>query len=368
MDGYLYENKFVAFPNSIPFRANEPIPKPKIYGNQTAIVTVKEGEEIWCDDARRIKVKFHWDRAQEKDENSSCWIRVAQIWSGSTWGGLFTPRKDMEVVVTFLDGDPDRPLIVGCVYNGDNKPPYDNNDATKNGIKSRSSKEDEGFNELRFEDKKGEEEVYIHAQKDMNEYIIHSQTTTLQTGSRTVKILAEKDDDGDDTLEMTRGTKLIHITEGDFNTNLDKGNQSTTLTQGDQTTTLSQGNREITLSQGNQTVTLSSGHYTLTLSSGNLTIDITGSVTVKSTQDMAFESSTGKMSFKALSGFDFSTSAGDFNVSHCLNFKAKADIAAEVQSSVTAKLQSAIVQIKADALADINGGAIVKAGPMVKIG
>ena len=114
----------MAFPATVSFRPKRVTPKPLIHSTQTAIVTTKKGEEIWCDEFGRIKVHFHWDQRGTKDEQSSCWIRVAQMWAGNKWGGLFTPRLGMEVVVTFLDGDPDRPLITGCVYNGKNASPY----------------------------------------------------------------------------------------------------------------------------------------------------------------------------------------------------------------------------------------------------
>lgn len=286
-DPFYYENSFMAFKAGTPFRMPQHQDKPRIYGNQTAIVTGKEGEEIWCDEYRRVKVKFHWDRSPDKDEKTSCWIRVAQVWSGSEWGGLFTPRIGMEVVVTFLDGDPDRPLIIGCVYNGANKPPYDNNKATQSTIKSNSSKEDKGFNEIRFEDKKGEEEFYLHAQKDMNIDIINSQSITLEEGSRSIQIQAKKGEEGNDTLNMTKGDKTIQIDEGNMK---------------------------------------------LTLSKGNLEISITGDVKVTTTGDMKFESK-GEIDMKADNGFKFTTEK---------TFNIKADGEAEVKAP-TIKMGSNVV-------------------------
>lgn len=144
-------------------------PKPKILGAQTAIVAGRKGEDIWTDEHGRIKVEFHWDRSDRSGESRSCWVRVAQLWAGSGFGGLYIPRVGQEVVVTFVDGDPDRPLVIGGVYNGDNKPPYAlPGNASQSGIKTRSTREgapDEA-NEIRFEDKKGEEELFVHAQRD----------------------------------------------------------------------------------------------------------------------------------------------------------------------------------------------------------
>lgn len=146
--------------------------KPVVHGPQTAKVVGKRGEEIWTDQYGRIKVQFHWDREGNEDENSSCWIRVAQGWAGKRWGSLFLPRIGQEVIVSFLEGDPDRPLVTGSVYNAEVMPPYTlPEQATRSTIKSNSSKGGSGYNELRFEDKKGAEQVFIHAEKNMDQRI-----------------------------------------------------------------------------------------------------------------------------------------------------------------------------------------------------
>jgi type VI secretion system secreted protein VgrG len=153
----------------VQYRPARITPKPVVQGPQTAIVVGKSGEEIWTDELGRVKLQFHWDRYGQADENSSCWVRVAQVWAGNKWGGMLIPRLGQEVIVEFLEGDPDRPIVTGRVYNGDAKPPYDlPNEATKSTLKSNSSKDGGGFNELRFEDKKGDEQVFIHGEKDMD--------------------------------------------------------------------------------------------------------------------------------------------------------------------------------------------------------
>ncbi|HAV64561.1 MAG TPA: type VI secretion system tip protein VgrG [Verrucomicrobiales bacterium] len=149
------------------FRSRQSTPKPLIQGPQTAIVVAPDGEEIHVDEFGRVKVRFHWDRLGKGDETSSCWIRVAQVWAGKQWGGIFTPRKDQEVIVEFLEGDPDRPIITGRVYNGEAKPPYElPANKTMSTLKSSSSKGGAGFNEIRLEDKKGDEQIFIHAEKN----------------------------------------------------------------------------------------------------------------------------------------------------------------------------------------------------------
>jgi type VI secretion system secreted protein VgrG len=151
------------------FRPRRITPKPVISGPQTAIVTGPSGEEIHTDEHGRVKVLFHWDRAGTADDKSSCWVRVAQVWAGKKWGAFYLPRVGQEVIVEFLEGDPDRPIITGRVYNGDAPTPYalpDNK--TVSTLKSSSSKGGDGYNEIKFEDKAGSELFWLHAQKDMD--------------------------------------------------------------------------------------------------------------------------------------------------------------------------------------------------------
>lgn len=164
-----YGNGFIVHPHEVTYRAPLTTPKGLVRGPQTALVTGPAGEEIYTDKHGRIKVQFHWDRQGQYDDKSSCWIRVAQIWAGNGYGTMFIPRIGMEVVVDFLEGDPDQPLVTGCVYNGVNQPPYElPANATRSTMKSNSSKGGAGTNELRFEDKAGDEEVFLQAQKSLN--------------------------------------------------------------------------------------------------------------------------------------------------------------------------------------------------------
>jgi type VI secretion system secreted protein VgrG len=167
-----YSNNFSCIPygkNNPPFRPARKTPKALIQGSQTAYVVGPAGEEIFTDKFGRVKVQFHWDREGQVDSDSSCWVRVAQSWAGNKWGTMFIPRIGMEVVVHFLEGDPDQPIITGCVYNPQMMPPYTLPDEkTKMTVKSDSSKGGGGFNEMRFEDKKGEEQIFFHAQKDLD--------------------------------------------------------------------------------------------------------------------------------------------------------------------------------------------------------
>jgi len=175
-----YTNSFEAIPNSVPFRPARRARKPVIEGTQTAVVVGKAGEEIWTDQYGRVIVQFFWDRIGTDNENSSCWIRVAQGWAGNQWGFLCIPRIGHEVIVSFLEGDPDRPIITGSVYNASQMPPYTLPDyQTKSTWKSMSSKGGGGFNELRFEDNKGSEQIFIHAEKDLHQRIKNDRYETI---------------------------------------------------------------------------------------------------------------------------------------------------------------------------------------------
>ncbi len=166
-----YQCSFTAIKADTQFRAARLTPKPLVQGMQTAVVTGPAGEEIYTDQYGRVKVQFHWDREGKRDEKTTCWMRVATSWAGQGWGSISLPRIGQEVVVAFLEGDPDQPIVVGSVYNASQMPPYTLPDErTKSTIQSRSSKGGgkTNFNELRFEDKKGGEQLFLHAEKDMD--------------------------------------------------------------------------------------------------------------------------------------------------------------------------------------------------------
>lgn len=183
-----YTNSFTCIPDDVQFRPPRLTVKPMIQGPQTAVVVGPPGEEIYVDKYGRIKVQFHWDREGEYNEKSSCWMRVRQFWAGKRWGAVYTPRIGHEVVVDFLEGDPDRPLIVGSLYNAENMPHYDlPGFQTLSYIKSHSSKGGGGFNEIRFEDKKGEEQVFLHSEKRMD---VRAKGSYLQTNGGERHILS----------------------------------------------------------------------------------------------------------------------------------------------------------------------------------
>lgn len=267
-----YTVKATVLPKAEPYRPPRRTPIPRAHGPHTAVVVGQDGEEITTEELGRIKIKFHWDRSEKNNQDCSCWVRVAQTWASQSWGSQFIPRHGMEVIVTYIDGDLDRPLVVGAVYNGQNALPYSLPDnATQSGVKSRSSKEgaDDNFNEIRFEDKKDEEQIYIHAEKNMDLVVENSMTQTIGH---------DKQDPGDLTIDI-------------YN------NRTVTIDQGDDTLTVSSGNQTVDVAQvisvtaGDEIVLETGAARIQMLSDG--TINIEGAtITVTGSQDVILDATS----------------------------------------------------------------------------
>ncbi|WP_149536280.1 type VI secretion system Vgr family protein [Siccirubricoccus phaeus] len=269
---------FQTVPATTPWRPRRLTRRPVITGPQTAKVVGPAGnDDIYTDKYGRVKVQFHWDRIGTNDENSSCWIRVSQPWAGLSYGGIILPRIGQEVVVEFLEGDPDRPIITGRVYNDAQTVPYAlPGEKTKSTLKSKSSPNADGFNEIRFEDKAGSEEFFMHAQKDMNIIVLNDQTSTI-TKNRTVTI-----NDVDDTLTVKTGKRTVTI-KSDHTVTVQSGNQAINVDTGNQTTTIKTGNHELKVSAGTskidaaQSITLVVGGTKAVLDTSSITLSIGGS-------------------------------------------------------------------------------------------
>jgi type VI secretion system secreted protein VgrG len=210
--GESYSNRFTCIPHDIPFRPNRVTPKPAVQGPQTAIVVGRSGEEIYTDKYGRVKVQFHWDREGKRDENSSCWIRVSHPWAGKGWGAVAIPRIGQEVIVDFLEGDPDQPIITGRVYNAEQMPPYGlPAGGVVSGLKSNSTKGGGGYNEFIMDDTKGNELIRVHGQYDMDstiehdlrEHVLHDRSRDV-TNNETFLI-------GNDQTETIGGNQTLSV-------------------------------------------------------------------------------------------------------------------------------------------------------------
>lgn len=295
--GSSYQCEITALNSKQDFRPPRLTPKTFIRGIQTAVVVGPPGDEIHTDKYSRIKVQFHWDRRGQKDANSSCWIRVAQPWAGQNWGFITIPRIGQEVVVEFLEGDPDRPLIIGSVYNADQMPPYElPANMTQSGIRTRSSKGGTAANcnEIRFEDKKGQEEVYIHAEKDQSISVENDESHTVGHDrsktvdhDETVHIKHDRKEtvDNDETITIGNNRKE---TVG-VNETIDiGGNRAVSITGNDQldvTGTIKEtaqgeivitSNTKITINVQGSTVEISPSGIVASFGASSITIDGSG--------------------------------------------------------------------------------------------
>ena len=291
-EGADYQCSFVAMSTKQQFRPRRLTPKPFVQGPQTAMVVGPGGDEIYTDKYGRVKVQFHWDRYGKQDQNSSCWIRVSSPWAGKAWGGISIPRIGQEVVVDFLEGDPDQPIIIGRVYNAEQMPPYElPANMTQSGVKSRSSKSGtpDNFNELRFEDKKGEEQVFLHAEKnqdievenDETHWVGHDRKKTIDNDESTnVKHDRTETVDNNETITI-HGNRTETVDKDETITI--RGNRSENVGK-DETITIDK-NRTENVGQ-NESVTIAKDQ-SLTVQ-GNRTRDVTKDekVTIGKTQDI----------------------------------------------------------------------------------
>ena len=245
-------------------------------GVHSATVIGPSGEEIHTDQYGRIKVQFHWDRRKDSKDGTSIWVRAMQPWTSNTWGFQFLPRVGTEVAVAFLDGDPDRPVVLGGLFNANMMPVFALPDQkTKSGLRTRSTPQGgtDDYNELSFEDKKGSEIVLLHAQKDYAIEVEHDETHTVGH---------------DQTLEV----KNDRIKKVDNNeTTTIKQNRAVTISQGNETLKVSQGNRSVAIAMGNDELKIDTGNYTVTLSLGNVSIKANaGAVTIEGLQGVTLKS------------------------------------------------------------------------------
>ena len=351
-----YRNTFECTSLAAPWHPPIITPKPRVYGPQTAIVTGPDNEEIHVDEHGRIKVVMtwdrHWDRERSKrhDPGSSCWVRVGQGWAGAGWGMMFIPRIGMEVIVEFLEGNPDRPMVTGCVYNGANRPPYAlPGEKTKSTIKSNSSLGGGGFNEFRFEDLAGSEEVFLHAQKDFNEVVLNNHTTKVTAnqshwvgGNRSRKV------DGDESITIG-GNQVVQIDGGDAGGSGFSGNKikvSTDYILDVANTILIKAPTSITLECGGSTLVMTPGDITMT-AGGNASMKMDANILAQSNANSQIKID-GNVLAKSVSGGQVLLTADakvTSNAGASLNLTANAELGG-----------NAAGQLKLDANAKMEGG------------
>lgn len=361
-----YGNEFEAFPAATKWRQPLSIPRPRMVGIHTALVIGPSGQELFTDKYSRVQVQFYWDyRKSVTPQQNICWVRVIQPWSGtetgSNWGWHHLPRVGTEVAVSFMDGDPDRPVVVGCFYNGVAMPTFDlssRDNWTKSGFRSRSSTTaakggGSNYSEFSFDDKTGSELVFLHAEKDL---------TTEVENNQTLKV---------DNCRMVTVTK---------DETVDIGKAQTITVGAGRAVTIKDKDDSLTISTGNLTVTTSQGKMGITSNADHALVSNTGNISTKASQgNITTEASMGNISTKADMG-NIATEASLGNIS------VKADAGAvtiEAMQSITLKcgpstltidptgitLKGMMMTIKADMTADFEGGltTTVKGGVMLTL-
>ncbi|WP_027233867.1 type VI secretion system Vgr family protein [Leisingera caerulea] len=276
MEHDVYAATFGAILKSDQFRAPLVTPWPEVQGLQTATVVGKSGEEIWTDEHGRIKIQFHWDREGESNETSSCFVRVMTPWSGKNWGMVAIPRMGQEVVIQFEDGNPDRPICTGMLYNAETMPPYTYpDDQTQLGIKTNSSKGGGGYNELMFDDKKDSELMRVQAQKDHQMLVKDRSTVTVGLDAPDPEVTSADEKSYVFTVQQ-------HMTE-----TVHQGDRTEVVETGDKSENIQTGNMTLDVDTGNLTETIAQGDHTETVSLGNLTVDVTaGKIAMSAGQEI----------------------------------------------------------------------------------
>ncbi len=379
-----YSNEFTVYPEEVPYRPDLNARRPVVRGTQTAVVVGKKGEEVWVDEHGRIKVQFHWDKYGEKNEQSSCWIRVSTQTAGKNWGHVELPRIGHEVIVDFLEGNPDRPIVVGSVYNAEMKTPYPLPDKQLvSGIKTRSSPKATGYNEWIMDDLKDKELIRMHAQRNHQVEILRTESRSvgmhqveLVKGARGTKIegkaklkLEKSDEIGDvddsggswdkdlGDLLVVESNRLVHVKK-EQDVKADKGHHLL-VDQGDVTTKINKGNLEETVSQGNHTTEVTGGDITVSATTGEISVDAAQKLTLKcGGSSIVLEPTQITLEI-----------GGSKMVLDATNVTLEAGVQLDMSGGVAAKLEGGVnVEVKGGAAGTFDGGmmATVK-GAMVMI-
>ena len=352
-----YENRFECIPATVRYRPDRVTPRPSVRGTQTAKVVGSGGTgEIDVDKNGCILLEFPWDRGAGKNGGSKHRVHVASVWGGTGWGFVQIPRVGQEVLVEFLEGDPDRPIVTGRVYNSAHKPPYDlPANKTQAGWKSRTlGGGSDNFNELRFEDKKGEEHVFAQAEKDLKVLVKNDETRDVQHDRTTTiknhdtRTVSEGNDEhtvskGNQSVTVSKGNQTITVTEGDQTIEVAKGKQ-TVKVHDDQTITVKQGNRSVTVDQGNDKLDVKMGDLSVNVSLGNITIKAgAGKIAIEAMQELSLKVGPSSIVLKP-TGVEIKG----------LNVKTEATVQAEMKGVMTKVEGSAMTQIKAP-MTQVNG-------------
>ena len=352
-----FKCSFSAIRKTEQFRSESSTPKPFVHGPQTAIVVGPSGDEIHTDEYGRIKVQFHWDRYGNSDENSSCFLRLAQNWAGKNWGAVTLPRIGQEVVIEFLEGNPDRPIVVGSLYNADNKPPYPlPTNMTMTVMKSNSSKGGEGFNEIRFEDKKDSEQIFVHGQKNYDKRILNDSFEWIGNDHH-LQVINDRKEKVDNDKHETVGRDHVEAIERDHNVVI-KGKEAIKITDSHSCTV---SGDVIEVYESNHSEEVTSDYY---LKADNIVIEGSTNVTIKVGDSyIAIESSgitigtTGDIEFLA-DGDIKSEAGGDIALTADGNIELESTGDTTIAATGNAEMSSAATTVSGDGSLTLEGGSV----------
>ncbi len=325
-----YSNRFTCFPASVTWRQPLITPRPRMDGIHTAIVLGPDGEEIYTDDLARVKVQFYWDHRKDATPDMAVWARVIMPWAGKGWGAQFIPRVGTEVAVAFVDGDPDRPIVVGGLYNGRDTPIYSKADKTKSGIRTRTSLKGgtSDFNEYTFDDNKGNELIYEQAQKDLTTYVKHDQTLKIDN----CRIVTVKKDE---TVDI-QNNQTIKV----------KQDHSLTVTDGNHTIDIAKGNHTFKVDMGNHDVKVAMGNMSSTVSMGNHSTDVKmGNVSLKA--------GLGAITDEAMQSITLSVGGSSIKIDQM--GVTITGMMIKIQGQIQTQIQGLMTQVNADAMLMVNG-------------
>ena len=347
---YRYENQFECIPVGLPFRTPQRTPKPVVQGSQSAVVVGPPGEEIFTDKYGRVKVQFHWDREGKNNQDSSCWLRVSTLWAGKQWGMIHTPRIGQEVLVDFLEGDPDQPIVIGSVYNADMMPPSSPlpEHKTASGIRTRSTLggDPETYNEITFEDKKGAEVLYIRAEKDHVVAVEHDEYDWNGHDHWNTVDNDEKTEIGCNRTESVGGDETVTI-----------GNSRTvTVNKSDDTHHIKMGKREVKIDMGDDKLTVSMGNQTTDISLGKSETTAMQSIELKVGQSSVKLDQTGV----TIKGMMISIEGQITTNVKGMMTTVEGQVMTDVKAVMTTLEGQAITQVKG-AITQVNGDGILMA-------
>tara|TARA_R110001592_G_scaffold145353_4_gene368953 strand:- start:1271 stop:3400 length:2130 start_codon:yes stop_codon:yes gene_type:complete len=356
---------FTAIRKTEQFRSQRTTPWPVVKGPQTAVVVGPSGDEIHTDEYGRIRVQFHWDRYGNSDQDSSCFIRLAQNWAGKSWGAVILPRIGQEVVVEFLEGNPDRPIIVGSLYNADNKPPYalpDNQ--TMMVMKSNSSVGGGGFNEVRFQDKKDEEQIFVHGQKNFDKRILNDSFEWVGNDHH-LQVINDRKEKVDNDKHETVGRDHVEKIERDHNLVI-KGKEAISITDSHSHTVegdviqvyKANHSEEVTADyylkadniviEAGTNVTIKVGDSYIAIESSGITIGTTGDIEFLADGNITGEAG-GDIALTADGNIEFAaTGTGDFT----------GDGGITIESSASVEVSGADATVSGDASLTLKGGSV----------